>query len=190
MHFSILCDIFVALIDFMQKVTPIIVQGIVNSDLKCFRSLYDAYYSYLCGLAVTYIHDFEKARELVNDVFVRVWERRSQLKYPPLPYLISGVRNACFNYLRDVKKASDMTLVLMEHMPDVELYNEDEVEDMVLLISQITTKLPKRCSEVFMLHFNEGLETDKIAEKLGISSSTVRVQLKIALDKIRENLKK
>ena len=174
----------------MSKITPIIVQGIVNSDLKCFRSLYDAYYAYLCGLAVTYIHDFEKARELVNDVFVRVWEHRSQLKYPPLPYLISGVRNTCYNYLRDSKKASEMTLVMMEHLPEVELYNEDEVEDIFHMISEITSSLPKRCREVFSLHFIEGLDTDEISEKLSITPSTVRVQLKAALDKIRENIKK
>ena len=174
----------------MHKITPIIVQGIANSDLKCFRSLYDAYYSYLCALAVSYIHDFEKARELVNDVFVRVWERRTQLKHPPLPYLISGVRNACCNYLRDSRKASELTLVLMERVPETGLYNEDEVEDMVLMISAVSASLPKRCREVFSLHFTEGLDTDEISEKLGIAPSTVRVQLKAALDKIRENLKK
>jgi DNA-directed RNA polymerase specialized sigma24 family protein len=43
---------------------------------------------------------------------------------------------------------------------------------------------------VFSLHFTEGLDTDEISEKLGIAPSTVRVQLKAALDKIRENLKK
>lgn len=174
----------------MPKITPQIVQGIVNSDLKSFRSLYDAYYAYLCGLAVSYIHDFEKARELVNDLFVRVWERRAQLKYPPLPYLISGVRNACCNYLRDSRKVSEMTLVMMEHLPEAELYNEDEVEDIVLMISEITSTLPKRCREVFSLHFIEGLDTDEISEKLSITPSTVRVQLKAALDKIRENIKK
>jgi RNA polymerase sigma-70 factor (ECF subfamily) len=174
----------------MQKITPEIVEGIVNSDLKSFRSLYDAYYAYLCGLAVSYVHDHQKAMELVNDVFVRVWERRAQLKYPPLPYLISGVRNACYNFLRDNKKASEMSLVLMDRMPDVGLYNEDEVEEIVHKISEISSKLPQRCHEVFVLHFNEGLETEKIARRLGVSPSTVRVQLKIALDKIRENLKK
>ena len=174
----------------MQKVTPTIVQGIVNSDLKCFRSLYDAYYAYLCGLAVSYIHDCEKAQEIVNDVFVRVWERRTQLKHPPLPYLISGVRNACYNCLRDCKKVSEMTLVLMENLPDVIPYDEDEVEDLLLMISDISSKLPARCSEVFSLHFGEGLDTEDIARQLGISASTVRVQIKIALDKIRENLKK
>lgn len=174
----------------MRKITPDIVEGVVNSDLKCFRSLYDAYYAYLCGLAVSYIHDFEKAREIVNDVFVRVWERRTQLKHPPLPYLISGVRNACYNYLRDNRKASEMTLVLMEHMPEAVLYDENDVEDMVQVISEVSAKLPQRCNEVFTLHFHEGLDTEEIAAKLGIASSTVRVQLKIALDKIRENLKK
>ena len=174
----------------MPEITPITVQGIVQSNPKCFRSLNDAYYAYLCGLATSYIHDFEKARELVNDVFLRVWERRTQLKYPPLPYLISAVRNASYNYLRDSRKVNEIALSLMERIPDIPLYDENEVEDIVRLISSLTAQLPPRCYEVFSLHFHEGLDTADIARQLGISPSTVRVQLKIALDKIRENLKK
>lgn len=174
----------------MTDITPDTTWGIVHSDPKCFRTLYDAYYAYLCGLAVSYIHDFEKARELVNDVFLRVWERRTQLKHPPLPYLISGVRNACYNYLRDTRKASEVTLSLMERIPEASPYNENEVEDLVLLISEVSARLPKRCSEVFDLHFNEGLDTEEIAGRMGIAPATVRVQLKIALDKIREKIKK
>ena len=173
----------------MQEITQKIVQGIINSDPRCFRTLYDAYYSYLCGLAVSYIHDFEEARELVNDVFLRVWERRALLKHPPLPYLISGIRNACFNYLRDNKKASEVTLSLLERIPDVALYDENEVEDIVRMISDLSSQLPKRCYEVFNLHFDEGLDTADIAKRLGLSPSTVRVQLKLAIDKIREKLK-
>lgn len=174
----------------MPDITPITVQGIVDSDPKCFRRLYDAYYSYLCGLAVSYIHDFEKARELVNDVFLRVWERRAQLKYPPLPYLFSAVRNTCFNYLRDSKKASAVSLSLLERVPEVTLYDDIEVEDIVRVIAKLSEQLPQRCSEIFSLHFYEGLDTARIAKKLGVTPSTVRVQLKIALDKIREKLKK
>lgn len=170
-------------------ITLKIVQGIVNSDQRCFRSLYDAYYSYLCGLAVSFIHDYEKARELVNDVFLRVWEHRAQLKYPPLPYLISGVRNACFNFLRDNKKASEVSLSILERVPDVPLYDNSEVEDIVALISKLSDHLPQRCLEIFSLHFYDGLDTAEIAKQLDISPSTVRVQIKIALDKIRENLK-
>ena len=173
----------------MQEITQKIVQGIIHSDPRCFRTLYDAYYSYLCGLAVSYIHDFEEAQELVNDVFLRVWERRALLKHPPLPYLISGVRNACFNYLRDNKKASEVTLSILERIPDVALYDENEVEDIVRMISDLSSQLPKRCYEVFNLHFDEGLDTADIAKKLGLSPSTVRVQLKLAIDKIREKLK-
>ncbi len=174
----------------MQEISHIIVQGIVRSDPKSFRIMYDAYYAYLCGLAVSYIHDFEQARELVNDVFLRVWEHRAELKHPPLPYLISGVRNACYNYLRDSRKASAVTLSLMERIPDVPLYDEEEVEDLVHRIVRLSAELPKRCAEVFSLHFSEELDTADIARRLGISPSTVRVQLKIALDKMREMLKK
>ena len=173
----------------MQKITPQIVQGIVHSDQKCFKSLYDAYYSYLCGIAVSYIHDFEKAREIVNDVFLRVWERRAQLKYPPLPYLISAVRNSSYNYLRDSQKASEITLELLDRLPDMDLYDENEVEDILYRVTEISKKLPERCREVFSLHFYEGMDSADISKALDISPSTVRVQLKIALDKIRENLK-
>ena len=83
-----------------------------------------------------------------------------------------------------------MTLILMENLPDVLPYNEEEVENLALMISEVSSKLPARCSEVFSLHFVEGLATDEIAQQLGISPSTVRVQIKIALDKIRQNLKK
>lgn len=83
-----------------------------------------------------------------------------------------------------------MTLVLMDNLPDALPYNEEEVDNLVHMISDVSSKLPARCREVFSLHFGEGLDTDEIAKKLGISNSTVRVQIKIALDKIRENLKK
>ena len=83
-----------------------------------------------------------------------------------------------------------MTLVLMENLPDELPYNEEEVEDLVLMISDVSSKLPARCREIFSLHFSFGLDTEEIAQKLGISASTVRVQIKIALDKIREKSKK
>lgn len=173
----------------MAVITPSIVEGIIHSDPKSFRSLYDAYYSYLCGLAVGYIHDSEKARELVNDVFLRVWERRALLKYPPLPYLISGVRNACYNYLRSCNKVSEVSLTLMERLPDVAMYDDTSVEEIVKVIADLSKHLPKRCHEVFVMHFKKCMETEDIARSLGISASTVRVQLKIALEKIREKLK-
>lgn len=58
------------------------------------------------------------------------------------------------------------------------------------MIVRLAAQLPERCAQVFSLHFYEGMDSSEIAERLGISPSTVRVQLKIALDKIRENLKK
>ena len=83
-----------------------------------------------------------------------------------------------------------MSLSLLERLPDTPLYDESEVEDIVQLISDLSARLPQRCSEIFNLHFREEIDTADIASRLGISPSTVRVQLKIALEKIREKLKK
>ena len=100
------------------------------------------------------------------------------------------MRNACYNYLRDTKKASGVTLVLMEQLPDCCPYDESEVEDIVRLINEISDSLPQACKEVFTLHYNDGMDTAEIAERLGIAPSTVRVQIKLALDRIREKMKK
>ena len=83
-----------------------------------------------------------------------------------------------------------VTLEFMERIPDTALYDENEVEDIMQMISDITAELPNRCREVFSLHFHEGMDTADIADRLEVSPSTVRVQLKIALDKIRERLRK
>ena len=72
----------------------------------------------------------------------------------------------------------------------MELYDEQDVEDIVHEIEEVSSTFPKRGGEVFSLHFDNGLDTEEIAERLGISPSTVRVQLKIAIDKIREKIKK
>ena len=91
--------------------------------------------------------------------------------------------------MRDNKKASEVSLSILERVPDVPLYDNSEVEDIVALISKLSDHLPQRCLEIFSLHFYDGLDTAEIAKQLDISPSTVRVQIKIALDKIRENLK-
>ena len=77
---------------------------------------------------------------------------------------------------------------LKTEIPEIDaIYGVHEWDKM---ISDITAGLPNRCREVFSLHFHEGMDTADIADRLDVSASTIRVQLKIALDKIRERLSK
>ena len=78
-----------------------IISRINNGDAKAFEQLYTTFYVYLCAVATKYVYNSEAAREIVNDVFMNVWNHHSALIHPVNAYLIRSVRNYCLNYLRN-----------------------------------------------------------------------------------------
>ena len=56
-----------------------VIQRVNNGDTKAFELLYSTYYVYLCAVAVKYVYKPEMAEEIVNDVFLNVWNNRSSL---------------------------------------------------------------------------------------------------------------
>ena len=71
----------------IQQVTPLVVSQLNQGNVKAFDLIYHAYYVYLCAIAVYYVHDKNVAAELVNDVFVNLWNKKRDVSYPLLPYL-------------------------------------------------------------------------------------------------------
>ena len=71
-------------------------------DLKAFEMLYNKQYKSLCHFAQRFVFDLDTAREIVQDVFVRIWERRTSLpvKISLETYLYTSVRNKCLDYLK------------------------------------------------------------------------------------------
>lgn len=166
------------------------VRRISAGDVNAFSRLYDAYWSYLCATAVTFIHNSEAAKEIVNDIFLKVWAHRDGLRSPVHPYLMTALRNACINYLKRMKiplEGLDAEMVDFR-IGRVETFTPlsyTEVADLVDKVRQVSNTLPKRCREVFSMYFFDGATTAEIAQALGIAHSTARVQLKAALDRIR-----
>ena len=76
-----------------------IISRINNGDAKAFEQLYTTFYVYLCAVVTKYVYNPEAAREIVNDVFMNVWNHHSALIHPVNAYLIRSVRNYCLNYL-------------------------------------------------------------------------------------------
>ena len=71
----------------------------------------------MCAVATKYVYNSEAAREIVNDVFMNVWNHHSALIHPVNAYLIRSVRNYCLNYLRD-KRQQEVPLS-EEHLEDI-----------------------------------------------------------------------
>lgn len=170
---------------------------ITHGDERAFKMLYDRYFTFLCASAMYYVLDADLAKELVNDVFINVWNRKENLAYPIHSYLQTSVRNGCLNHIRSRKARLSMqdgyglevfrlqeTQLLKQATP-FDIYEFKELESMVL--AQVES-LPAKCKAIFEQYLYLGRSPKEIAQAMGLSVSTVRVQVKIALDRIRTNL--
>ncbi|MDR0748185.1 MAG: RNA polymerase sigma-70 factor [Tannerellaceae bacterium] len=182
----------------VKQINEITIKEINTGDEKTFSEFYKAYYVYLNAVAFYYINDENACREIVNDVFLHVWDKRGTLIYPIHSYLIRAVQNGCIDYLRtqrSLQRALDnhkeqLTLSYQSNyirstplpLQYVELRQTEEE------IKKALTQLPPRCRQVFIAYFYEDKSVEEIAEDMDVKISTIRVQLKNAFDRLRKLL--
>lgn len=161
-------------------------------DEQMLESLFREHFVSLCRFAHLYVKDFESAREIVQDAFVALWEKRSAIdpgKNIPA-YLSTTVRNRCLNHLRDHKKFSDRLLSLENPPADCMDYTRDRLVEAELKqhIDAAISDLPEKCREIFLLNRHDHLKYQEIADKLHISVKTVETQMSRALQHLRSRL--
>ena len=161
-------------------------------DENTLKALFGDHFVGLCHFAAGYVKDDEVAREIVQDAFVNLWEKRStiDLSKPVKGYLSTTVRNRCLNYLRDHKKFSK-DLLALENLTTDAVYDQADrlVEaDIRDQIARAIDELPGKCREVFHFSRYEHLKYQEIADKLGISVKTVETQMSKALQHMRLRL--
>ncbi|SHG15973.1 RNA polymerase sigma-70 factor, ECF subfamily [Fodinibius roseus] len=165
-------------------------EKITASDRKAFNSLFRSLYPRLIHFASKYNRNKAVARDIVQDAFIALWEKRKQLDPDRSiqAYLYRIVRNKSLNHIRN---HSNETVGLLEDIP-LEAADEDrrkqqnEKEQLVNLLKIWIEKLPKRQREAFELSRFEGLDHDEIAEVMDVSSSTVNNHIVAALKKLRD----
>lgn len=165
------------------------VEKISESDREAFDSLFRSLYPRLVGFAFRYTRNKAVASDLVQDVFVILWQKRHEAdpKRSLKEYLYKMVRNRSLNYIRD---HSDETVGL-ELLSDSRLKStdktgeQDEPEQLVDLLKEWIEDLPKRRREAFELSRFEGLDHDEIAGVMDVSSNTVNNHIVAALNYLR-----
>jgi RNA polymerase sigma-70 factor (family 1) len=158
-------------------------------DQQAYKELFTSLYSYLYHFARTLVRSKESAEEIVSDVFIKVWEKRKELrKIDNLKvYLYVTTRNMAFNYLDKQKRTATDPL---EEIPTefTSVYFDPEqlmiTADMLTLIQKAIDQLPPKCRMIFKLAKEDGLKYREVAEILNVSVKTVENQLAIALHKI------
>jgi RNA polymerase sigma-70 factor, ECF subfamily len=161
-------------------------------DARTLESLFRNHFTGLCQFATGYVKDAEAAKEIVQDAFVNLWEKRQtiDLSKPVKGYLSTTVRNKCLNHLRDHKKFSN-DLLALENLSQEALFNQpDKLEESELRnqISRAMAELPEKCREIFRLSRHQNMKYQEIADHLQISVKTVETQMSKALQHMRLRL--
>lgn len=136
--------------------------------------------------------DFDIAKEIVQDAFVSLWEKRDTIDMdkPVKSYLTMIIHNKCTNHLRDNRKFDQYILKaenLLE-LPEDESTDLMEQEELSTKIAAAIAELPEKCREIFVLNRYENLKYQQIADKLQISVKTVETQMSKALQHMRIKL--
>jgi len=159
--------------------------------LKEFEKFFIDNFQSASLVAYRYIGDQAVVEDIVQESFITVWEKRSEIfidKQNLKKYLLVTVRNRSISYLRSIKiKHINLdTSLEMDQEEEEEIFPEEEL---AIRVSKAIQKLPLKCKEIFLLSYIEGLTYQAIAEKQSITKNTVKTQMGIAYRILREELK-
>jgi len=184
----------------MNNIEKEILSKIQEGDIKVFDFLFNSYYSILCVYAKGLLRVSQIAEEVVQDVFLKLWNGRSALSIniSLKAYLYKTVHNRCLNYIRDhstqkvIKEFSiddiKSRFELLEIESSYSILDEllsDQIEDD---LNQAIDSLPEQGKKIFCLCRFQGLSYSEVAEQLNISVSTVKTQMLRSIEKLKGEL--
>ncbi|WP_338394525.1 RNA polymerase sigma-70 factor [Fulvitalea axinellae] len=159
---------------------------------KAFELLYYDNYTDLFKYAYGILRSEEKAKDVVQTVFSKLWERRERLDIDERvgAYLARAVYYGAINQIRKEKTERMHEEGVRDELYSRGVFSDSAVETNELRerLAQALDTLPEHCREVFCLSRFTGLKRKEIADKLGISVKTVDTQIYRALKKMRSFL--
>lgn len=160
-----------------------------KDDESYFKSIYIDFFPGLLVFANGYVKQIPIAEDIVEDVFIKLWQSRSTIyaiKNIKL-YLYVAIKNSCINHLVKQKKLNisfiddlDIDIEAVAATPEDCLITKERLA----LINTEIKKLPKKCMAIFILVKEEGLKYNEVAILLNLSVKTIEAQMSIAFKKL------
>ncbi len=161
-----------------------------SDDIGAFDVLFRRYYKQALALASALLHDQEMARDVAQDVFVRLWTGRDKLdeERSVKALIITSIRNASINVLKGRHTVSFSALDSVPEPATDNTSRELRLNDTSKRINEIVEAMPPVRRRVYLMSREEGRDSDSIAAELGISRRTVDKHIELALKDLRQNL--
>lgn len=176
----------------MGKELDIILEKLKSGDERFYQSLFHEYYSSLTYYAYKIIKDIDVAKELVQDVFVKIYEKRYALNIDSSfkSYLYKSVHNSCLNHINHLSLREHHHQMMKSENSETTSFIEDDIYRVELeqKIYDEIEKLPAQCRKIFKMNRFSGFSNGEIAEQLNLSKRTVETQISKAMRILRKKL--
>ncbi len=161
----------------------------VANDQRAYKQLFLLLHDPLSKFAYSILKSKEESEELISDLFIRIWEKRSNLTVIDTPrlYFYTTTKNMALSRISRQKKQAGInpenwliTLNSIYFNPEKLMITEEILRQIQLSVNS----LPPRCRLIFKLVKEDGLKYREVAELLHLSIKTVETQMAIALRRI------
>lgn len=175
--------------DFNDNV--VLIESLKNGDERAYTYLIDTYHHKLCVYANSLVKNIYSAEDIVQNVFIKVWEQRTRLKSDHA--IKSFLYKLAYNEFIDLYRKNQSLFSLEKSYYDAlnSIVLDDDSESLQRVINVVNKEiqnLPPKCKEVFILSKKEGLTNIEIAEHLDVSIKTVEAQITKAFSILRSTL--
>ncbi|MDP9081786.1 MAG: RNA polymerase sigma-70 factor [Bacteroidota bacterium] len=171
-----------------QELTGLLQQG----DECAFTEIYNRYWNRLFSVAANKIKDLDDAEEIVQDIFVSLWKRRSELGVVDTlsSYLAVSVKYRVIKILDKLNNRKKYSIYSKNNNSITDDSTQEwlEFEELRSRLAEFVAELPEKCRLVYKLSRDSGYSQKKIASELGISEKTVEAHLGKAIRTLRTRL--
>jgi RNA polymerase sigma-70 factor (family 1) len=176
----------------VQQTENDIFEHIKQGNQRVFEQVFRQHYASLCRYANGILKDEDEAEEIVQNMFVGVWEKRQDIgiNQSIKSYLYRSVHNHCLNRIKHLKiRETHQEYVTFHESGAFEAVTEtvykNELEERIV---SAVAKLPEQCRIIFSMSRFEELKYNEIAERMGLSVKTIENQIGKALKIMRKEL--
>jgi len=178
----------------MKSDEPLLVARLKRGDKKAFEKLFHRYVERIYYFSLKYLGDQHEAEETTQEVFVKLWANKGQLKenLSFKSYMFMVCRNAIIDVYRKRKKHLEACKEMASRIEALSLTPDDvyEYNNLVRVLDEFVAALPERRRQIYQLSRERGHSHKDIALKLGISVKTVEAQIRLAVKQLRRILEK
>ena len=158
---------------------------------KEFEELFKSHHKSLCHFAFNLVRDEQVAKDLVQEVFFKLWQNREKVDFglQIKSYLFKATAHSAYNHLQKSRR-------MIAFFPELENLLSGQAEkptnmaegEIKAQVDAAIEQLPVKCRTIFIMSKREGMKYREIADYLGLSMKTVENQMGIALRRLRKVL--